>query len=41
MNKSEFELFVECITDWKWWLDGIVFMLFLAEIFIYFIIFAA
>jgi hypothetical protein len=41
MDKSELEMFMDCITDWRWWLDGLAFMFFMAVLFAYYIIFAA
>lgn len=34
-------LILDCITDWHWWADGLSFILFMAVVFAYFIIFAA
>ena len=31
-------LFLDCITDWRWWLDGLSFALFMAVVFGWYII---
>lgn len=41
MTKFEKQLLISCFTDWRWWRDGITFMLFMAVIFAWFIILAA
>lgn len=37
-NKSELEIFLDCITDWRWWLDGLAFIIFMAALFGWYII---